>query len=355
MNISKWLSLCVTTLVISALPASNNYKINNFGFGSGGVGNSSSANYGANGITGESSGADGFSANFKGKSGEINTQQANVPDAPTFDNTANYYNKLHFVVNKANTGNPSDTLFAIAISSDNFVTTQYVQSDNTVGSVLGIEDYQTYAAWGSITGQFVIGLNANTTYKIKVKAMSGRFSESAYSPAASATTSPPTLTYDIDVSATDTETSPPYTVTIGNLLPGGIVDSPQRVWVDIDTNAESGGNVYISSLNAGLNSSSVAYTIISHTGDLSVLAEGEGAQGTSSTQTSGGPLTLASPFDGTSNSIGTTDTIIRKIFTVANPVVAGRGSFIIKAKSNTSTPSSADYSDILTVIAAASF
>jgi hypothetical protein len=167
--------------LLAAMPASNNYKINNYGFGSGGVDNATSTNYALNAISGETSGQSASSTSFKINPGEISTQQAHVPPAPTFDNPANYYSKLHFVVSTAN--NPSDTKFALAISKDNFVTTQYVQDDGTVGTVLGLEDYQTYAAWGGATGSFVIGLDDNTTYYLKAKAYSGKFTETGFGPA----------------------------------------------------------------------------------------------------------------------------------------------------------------------------
>ncbi len=341
--------------MLAAMPASDDYKLNNYGFGAGGVGNATSNNYGMNAITGELGGKDMSSNSYRAKSGEINTQQANVPEAPTFSNPANNYSKLHFIVNQANTGNPSDTKFAIAISSDNFATTQYVQSDNTVGATLGTEDYQTYTAWGGATGQYVIGLNSSTTYRIKVKAISGRFTESGYSPSTAATTSPPSLTYDIDVAPTDSETNPPFTINFGNLLPGSVSSSPSRIWIDLETNAESGGNVYLSSANTGLESASVAHTIASQTTDLATTSEGVGAQGASAGQTSGGPLALSSPYSSGGDNVGITDTVVRQIFSTPGPIVAGRGSFIIKAKSANATPSSADYTDTLTVIASANY
>lgn len=342
----------LAVFVIAALPASNNYKINNYGFGAGGESNMSSSNYAANAITGELSGEAG-SNNYKIKGGEIEAQQAHVPPAPTLANTGNWYNKLRLTVNPG--PNPGDAKFAVAISTDDFVTTRYVQNDATIGNALGAEDYQAYTAWGGGTGIYVIGLASSTTYKVKVKAMTGKFTESGYSPTAAATTSPPSLTYDIDVSATDSDTNPPYMLSLGNILPGGVVDSPQKIWIDFDTNAESGGRVYVASQSSGLASVSAGYTIGSQTGDLGSISEGQGAQVTSVAQSSGGPLASVAPYNGASNNIGITDTLIREIFSSAAPIVAGRGSMLIKAKSASTTPSSSDYSDIMTVIASASF
>lgn len=111
-------------------------------------------------------------------------QQANVPPAPAFSNPGNYYNKLRLVIAIGN--NPSDATFSVAISSDDRVTTNYVQSDHAIGTALGNEDRQTYVLWGGGSGFDVIGLASNTTYRVKVKAMQGKFTEAGYGPEATA-------------------------------------------------------------------------------------------------------------------------------------------------------------------------
>ena len=349
-------SLKYTTLLTAGVlsmfaTASNNFKLDAYGIGSGG-GSSNSATYKSNTITGEA-GNSGASANFKAGTGLNPTQQANVPAAPTVTNPANYYNKLHIVI--SNGGNPSDATFAIAISTDAFATTQYIQNDNTVGSVLGPEDYQTYTAWGGASGFDVIGLAASTTYSVKVKAERGDFTESAYSPVASAATVSPSLTFDIDVSASDTETGSPYTTNFGNLPAGTVTSSPQRIWVDLETNGTTGATVFVASANTGLKSLLSTYTINALTGDLSSLSEGFGAQNVTATQSAGGPLTAQSPYTGGSNNVGITDSSLRQFYVSANPITAGRGSLVLKAKSKTDTPAASDYTDTLTLIAAASF
>ncbi len=350
---AQLIHLIVGAMMMAALPASNSYKLNNYGFGSGGTASSASASYRLNGISGEVSGQPTSSTSFTLKSGNNQTQQAHVPVAPTFDNPANYYSKLHFVINPSN--NPSDSLFAIAISSDGFATTEYIQNDTTVGSALGIEDYQTYAAWGGASGSLVIGLQSSTTYQIKVKAMSGRFTETGFGPTASAATSPPSLAFDIDVSASDTETSPPYQMDFGNLLSGSVTDGPQKIWLDLDTNADYGARIYLSGNAAGLASLSAANTITSATADLSATNEGFGAQSASATQSSGGPLAATSPYDGSSANVGIISTTLRQLYASSGPIASGRSSFLLKAKAGTQTPAADDYQDILTAIAAASF
>ncbi len=352
-SIATYITAAALTSLFAAMPSSTNYQLHNYDYGSGGSGNSSSTNYSLNGSAGQINGDNQSSTNYQVRSGNNNSQQAYVPPAPTFTNPSNYYNKLHFVVNP--TSNPSDTKFSIAISDDNFATTRYIQNDNTVGSVRGSEDYQTYSAWGSATGQDVIGLNPATTYKIKVNAIQGKFTETEYGPTASAATVAPSVTFDIDVAATDTETAPPYATALGNMLPATVTTTTNKIWVDIETNAVSGVMVYVKSANAGLSSSYASYTISSATADLASAGTGYGVQGSTATQTSGGPLSISSPYNGAGQNVGLIDTALRQVFSASAPLTAGRGSFVLKAKSAATTPSSADYQDVLTVIAAGSF
>lgn len=339
---------------VIAGPTSTNYELKDYGFGGGGTTNSSSDNYKVMGVAGETEYGKPASDNYKAGGGLVYTMLANLPPAPTFTNPANYYNKLKLVINTGS--NPTDSKFAIAISTDNFVSdTKYVQNDNTVGATLGLEDWQTYASWGGASGINIIGLNSGTTYYVKVAAKQGNFTESGFGPVASASTVSPNITFDIDVSATDSDTEPPFTINFSDLLAGSIVDSPQKIWVDLTTNGESGGKVYVYGQNGGLFSSTASYTITSVTGDLSALTEGFGAQGSSATQTSGGPLAIDSPYNGSASNVGITNASIREIFTSGSPITGGRGSFLLKAKSSSVTPASDDYSETLTVIASASF
>ena len=336
-------------LLFFVLPASTNYQLKDFGYGGGGTASSASTSYAVEGIAGEQSEGQLSGTTYDLGPGLEFTNQANVPSAPTFTNPSNYYNKLKIVLDTAS--NPSDTKFAIAISADNFsADTRYVQDDDTVGSSLGSEDYQTYANWGGASGELIIGLLSNTTYTVKVKAMQGSFSETGYGPTASAATISPTLTFDIDVAATDVDNSV-TTLDLGSLSAGTVVDSAEKVWVDFVTNGESGGRVYVYGSHAGLSSTRAAYTIGAVTGNLTALTEGFGAQG--STATNG--LSEATLYDQTGNTVGTVDTSIREIFTASAPTTGGRGSFLLKAKSSSVTPAASDYTETLTVVASASF
>lgn len=340
-------------MLFAALPAGTNYKLQSYGVGSGGTANSTSSAYAMEAISGETSGVKMSGTSYGLGSGFIPTQQANVPAAPTLTNPADYYNKLHLIIDNGN--NPTDATFAIAISTDDFTTTQYIQDDRTIGSSLGIEDYQTYTAWGGSTGFNLLGLKANTTYKVKVRAMHGKFTESSYSATATAATVNPSLTFDLDVAATDIETSPPYDLAFNELLPGAVTNSPGRIWVDFATNGDSGGNVYVYGQNSGLKSATVAHTISALTGDLAATNQGFGAQSASAGQSAGGPLVVSSPYDGINDNVGITDVNIRKAYSSTGPISAGRSSLLLKAKVAQLTPSSDDYAEILTVLAAPSF
>ncbi|OGC37706.1 hypothetical protein A2V54_02190 [candidate division WWE3 bacterium RBG_19FT_COMBO_53_11] len=257
--------------ILFSFPASTNFELRDFGFGSGGEGGLTSPNYQLEGILGEPGGeSTGNNSNFLG--GLLSTQQASVPPAPTFENNGNYYNKLHFVVDPGD--NPSDAEFAIAISDDNFATTNYVQSDNTVGGTLGSEDYQTYADWGGASGEFVIGLSQDTTYKIRVKARQGEFSETGYGPESSAATVTPSISFSIGgvssgtslegviIDVTTTATQAPF----GELTFDQVVEAASALTVS--TNAVSGYQITVYQLGSFKKESGTPFPYVSGTNPI---------------------------------------------------------------------------------------
>jgi hypothetical protein len=332
-------------LFILVMPTSPNFKLKDYSFGSGGTSGSTAGGFSLEAITGQASGAKASGGGFSVGPGLIFLGQANVPVAPTFTNPSNYYNKLQLIVNPS--GNPSDTKFAIAISSDGFTTTNFVQSaDDTIGPT---QDYETYATWNSSTGIYVVGLQAGTTYQVKAKAMQGKYSETGFGPTASAATVNPTLSFAI---STDLTSTPPYIIDFGSMVPNTVNTSPHHINVSLDTNAVNGGRVYVSAANGGLYSTVANYKINAvTTANLAGLSEGLGAQGIS-----GGTLTLAAPYDVTSgDAVGVVDSTVRSIFTAAGPITGGTGSFLLKAKPASIAPSASDYAESLTVVASGSF
>jgi len=342
--------MLLTGGLFATMPASSSYQLHNYGFGSGGTAGSTSANYSLNATTGETSNTQSTSATYKARSGNQNSQQSNVPAAPSFTNPSSYYDRLKFIIDNGN--NPTDAKFSIAISTDNFTTTNYVQLDDTIGST---KVYQTYANWGGASGQLVVGLAPSTTYYMKVNAMQGNFTETEYSSVVSVATVAPNISFDIDVSPIDTSTSPPYATSFGNLLPATVTNTPDKVWASIATNANNGASVYISSANGGLKSNTNGFTLASATADLSAVSTGYGAQGLTATQSSGGPLSIASPYNVASQNVGILDSTVRTLFTASAPITGGRGSMQLKARAAAQTPEGSDYTDTLTLIAAAAF
>lgn len=337
--------------IILALPASPNYILKSFEFTGGGIPGQSSQ-YKAETIVGGSAQGPLRSSSYQAGSGILFMQQSNVVGV-TLTNDASWYNKLKVTILPGT--NHSNTLYAIAISNDNFATTNYVQGDGTVGASLGIANYRTYAGWGSASGSSIIGLAPNTTYYVKARSLQGDFTEGSWGPVSSAATSAVTLTFDIDVSATDQNTDPPYSVALGTLSPGNVITASDKIWVSIATNAESGGVVYASGENVGLESAVSNYTITSSTQDLSAGPQGYGIRANSASQTSGGPLASQPPYDSTGDNVGVVDTVLRPVFKSTLPLVGGRGSLLVKAKAAATTPSSTDYTDTLTLLAAGQF
>lgn len=306
-------------------PTNGTYEVVEYGFGAGGTEGSGNGTYSVNGIAGEINGDTASNGTYSVGSGLVFTQMANVPPAPTFTNPGNSYDRLQFILNTG--GNPSDTEYAIAISSDDFVTTFYVQNDNTIGTVLGSEDWQTYANWGSGTGEYATGLNQNTTYKIRVKARQGGYTESGYGPTASATTQVPTLTFGVSAN----------TITFNNLNSGNsYTDSSKSTTLTTSTNAYSGYTVYgrvTSPLTSGATtisnyaSSNASPTVWSGTGFGYSTNDSNLTGGTADRFTNGGPkyagFSLSSPGDPVADTPGPIlSPIVNEQFTVSYRLTA---------------------------------
>lgn len=340
--------------VLFVLPTSSNYKMQSYSLGTGGAGTTESENYGLHATVGEL-GSNPVGGTYNLGAGLAFVRQAPVPAAPTLENPDNSFNSLKFTLNPGS--EPSDTRYLLAVSTDNWVTTYYVQAaDNTLGLTKALSDYQTYADWGGASGSTLVGLDANQTYEMKVRALHGSYTESGYSQTASASTVSSVLSFDIDVSSIDEKTAPPYLIDLGSLTTGSVVTSSDKIWVDLETNGAAGGFVYVYSANNGLRSASTNYTITSLSGNLSIEAEGMGLQSDSTSQDSGGPLRAVSPFDGVGETVGgipTTSSIL--LDSSAAPVYGGRASLVLKAKASSTTPTAPDYQETITLIASATF
>ncbi len=333
--------------------SSTNYKLDDYSFGGGGTDRTSSSNYSVEAINKDTAENQLKSANYQLGPELLFAQMANVPTA-TLSNDADWYNKLKLVISPA--GNPTDTKFAVAISTDNFATTHYVQANFTVGPTLGLEDWQTYTDWGGATGITIVGLQADTTYYVKVKSEQGDFTEGPWGPVASASTNPPNISFDIDVSAINEETSAPYSVALGELGPGIVTTGNDYIWLDLATNAEGGANILVKGDNAGLASAHANHTLPSVSANLAVASEGFGLKVASVTQSSGGPFTADAPYNGSNDVVGAVSTSYGSLLSaIGAPIVGGRASVQTKAIINAITPAANDYQEIVTLIAVATF
>ncbi len=353
-QISSLVSLALSsfTLMLSVLPSSGTYKLNNYGFGNGGTANTtSSATYGLNAIAGEQSRLQVTGATSNLQTGNNYEQNAQVPTV-ALTNSTNYYNKLLVTISPLT--NATDALYAVAISTDSFATTNYIKSDGTIGGTLTYPgDYRTYAGWGSGSGVFVIGLSSNTSYSVKAKAIQGKYSETAYGPVSTVSTVAPQFSFSLRTGA---QASPPFSIGFGTLSAGSVASALDQAQITFATNAEAGGYVYISGQNGGLTSANSGGTISSVNGDLSSLGSGYGVQGSGATQSSGGPFTIVGPnYNGSSNNVGAIDSSLRQIFTTSGPVVGGAANVLLKAKTTTTTPPAIDYTDVMTLVAAGGF
>lgn len=270
--------------------------------------------------------------------------------------TGGCYDKARFeiIVNS----NPSDTLYTIAISTDNFVNdVQYIDGATFRPEAVGnhdINDFRTQAYWEAEVFN-IKGLASNTLYSIKISALSGDFTQSDYSKTSSTTTGIGSIFFDIDIassSGTTAESSSPYTVAFSGAddLVGGAAatTAPSLVWLDIDSNSSGGVAVIQFGKNGGLYSATTTQTIASTSANLDTAPEGFGLQSFYVyNDTSGylGDLTAESNYAGTLNTVGVISTTARKIYDGDGPISNGRVGMYLIAKAGTNKTPATDYSE----------
>lgn len=359
-RIKNFLQLLVGANLLFSMPASGTYQLKAYDFNAGG-GEGGSTNYQLYGMLGGFDLSEQILGTTRGiNPGLGNTMAASMPPAPTFVNDGGFTNKLRIIIDPSDnqTGGTNPVLFAVAISDDDWATTKYVQSDFTVGSILGIEDYMTYAAWGGATGDYIVSLTPNTSYKTKVTALHGEFTESGFGESsAAAATSAVDLTFDVDVSPTDTDTDPPFVVDLGTLQQNTVVTASNKVWFDLSTHAPNGATIYVRGVYAGLFSQAANATIVSAAANLASggVTSGFGFRSASATQASGGPLTAQSHYDGSGDNVGAVTTNLTPMYLAASAIDAGRASFLVKAKISDTTPAAKDYTETAILIATPNF
>lgn len=380
--------LLVFTSVLNVLAEetqSSNYKIVGATFNSGGgESDAGSGDYRLFGSIGEVSDDRLSSGTYDAKPGSPNVLVANVPILDCFETVTDgstlctdvdvnpdgmsmlcgqggCYDRARFEINIQN--NPSDALYSIQIKEAGDPNWRFVDGSTFLVENLAthdINDYLTESAWEDSVSSFnILGLKPGTQYELRATALRGDFTESPPGPIVTATTAVPRILFDIDIdnnTGVTTESSSPYSVDLGVLVPGNVKLAEDLIWFDIGSNAFGGVDIRIQDNNTGLNSSANAYTIPSANGDLNLVTEGFGLQNYSITQTMLGPLTSEVDFSNGGDNVGGVLTTIQNIYNTSGaPIYEGRGAINIKAKSDTSTPAGDDYFDELTFTVVGSY
>jgi hypothetical protein len=332
---------------VSSFSNNSTYYLNSYSVGSGSSTNFSNGTYSGQASLGETAASNPVNGTSNvNEAGGVQTEQLAIPQAPTLNNgSGTYYNKLGFTLNDSmgNSTYPTDVTFSVEVANtSSFTSPSYVQT----GGVLGSSPFfQSYASWGGSGGSTITNLTPGLTYYVKVSAKQGEFTNTAYGPSQNATLTNPSVAFSVS----------PSSVSLGSLL-SGAVETSSNITVGLTTNADFGGNIFVSGTsNAGLHSPSQGYTIGALTGNLASSSEGFGLQGNSATQSSGGPLTIESPYNGSSNNVGAESSSYAQIFSAANAIVSGSATLDLQAKSSTSDPGGTDYAETLSFVAAASF
>lgn len=372
---------------------STNYKITGATLNSGGeTSTSSSTDFKLFDTIGDFSGDPRvYSANYKSSIGEVEIFTANVPKVACFETTTDgssgcttgpsylntggmarvcgiggCYDRARLEIDTQN--NPSDTLYAIQISTDNFVSdVKFIDGVTFKPKTSGtrtIDDYLTKQQWETNSAN-IRGLESDTQYWVKVTALHGDFTETSPSPTITATTAHPTISFDIDIADTggsSTETSPPYGISFEDttkiIQAGPARTASDLIWLDAQTNGWGGFVLLIGGKYGGLYSEDESYTLNSTTGDLDGLTEGYGAQNYYTAQLyenggGNGELSTISPYSmygQSGNTVGAIEMNFTKMYESTGPVYSGRMGALLKARASYSTPAAEDYTETITFV-----
>ena len=268
------------------------------------------------------------------------------------------YDKARFEIDT--NGNPTDTLYAVMISTDNFVSDiKYVDGSSFWPesiSTHNLSDFLTKTDWE--TEDFNIqGIQTATTYYIKIIALHGDFTQTEEGPVANATTSAGSIFFDLDIedeTGITAETAPPYTISFTGAyeLIGGsaAITAENRIWIDGGTNSQGGFAIIVRGVNGGLRSNTTGQTIVSSTVDLNTVPEGFGIQSeyiNYDTYPYLGSITATTAYSGTGNSVGIVGTTATKVYESDAPVFNGRMALKVIAKPGTNKTAATDYQETI--------
>lgn len=257
--------------------------------------------------------------------------------------------------------NPADTLYAVEISTDNFVSNiRYIDgSTNEPKDNLTLNDFRTKSTWETDTFN-ILGLSGGTQYYIRIMALHGDFTQTEQGPSESATTSGATSSFDIDIADNagyTTETDPPFNISFTGsnaLLAGaGTVVADNLIWMDAATNGSGGFAVVQKGANGGLYSSTLSSQIDSVTGDLDTLSEGFGIQNyyiDYDTSSGLGQIAAMSNYNGSISNVGIVATDWNKVYDGNGPIVNGRMALYLMARADSSKQAATDYQESITFV-----
>lgn len=256
--------------------------------------------------------------------------------------------------------NPTDTLYAVQISTDNFVSDiRYIDgSTNEPKSTVTLNDFRTKTAWETDTFN-ILGLEENTQYYLRIIALHGDFTQTEEGPSDTATTAGATSSFDIDIADTggvSAETDPPFNITFTGdnaLLAGaGTVVAENLIWLDAQTNGSGGFAIVQKGDNGGLYSSTLSSQINSITGDLDSLSEGFGLQSyyVDYESSSIGDISVMTNYSGSNKNVGVVDTDWNKVYDADGPIIDGRMALYVMARAGADKQGATDYQETVTII-----
>ncbi len=274
------------------------------------------------------------------------------------------YDRARFEISTE--GNPSDTLYSVEISTDNFVSdiryidgSTYKPEDTSTHDA---NDYRTKANWEAETTN-IQGLTPGTQYYIRFTALHGDFTESDPGPSSSATTAGAVISFDIDIADSNgisEESSEPYSLSFTStdeLTAGAAATTNTNyIWLDVETNSSGGFALVQKGKYGGLYSTTNDQLISSGTEDLDVTnAEGFGLQSGyidyDDSSSSLGTISSTSNYSGNLNNVGeVSSSIFNKIYDGDGPINNGRMGIKVIARAGTDKNPSNDYSEEITFI-----